>query len=161
MNVLLFFFGTGSNLNYLQMCSRAIVICVITLILVRIAGRRTFGLHAPFDNIIILLLGSILARAVVGASPFGPTVLAASAIVILHRFLARYCVRNHIFATWVKGSKIELFHNGTFNERNLLYCGVSKDDIREEFRLKRGLTAFDAINTIYMERNGLISFVDK
>jgi len=52
MNLLIQIFGEGKDLNALQMSSRGIVIFFIALILIRISGRRSFGVRTPLDNII-------------------------------------------------------------------------------------------------------------
>jgi len=52
------------------MAARSVVVFVITLLLLRISGRRSFGLRTPLDNIISIILAAVLSRAIVGASPF-------------------------------------------------------------------------------------------
>ena len=88
MDILSTLFGHGKDLNSLQMICRAAVSFFLTLILIRIAGIRTFGKKTPFDNVITIMLGSIFSRVVVGASPFIPTTLACLAFVLIHRLLA-------------------------------------------------------------------------
>ena len=80
-------FGHGSELDTLQMTVRGIVIFALTLVMIRLAGQRTFGKRSPVDNVVIIMLGAVLSRAVVGASPFIPTVVASFAIVLIHRLL--------------------------------------------------------------------------
>src|ERR1700748_2446329 len=96
-------FGTGKDLDSLQMVCRAVVAFVITLVLIRIAGIRTFGTRSAFDNVIVIMLGSIFSRVVVGASPFIPTTLACLAFVLVHRFLAWLSLYNDTIGRWVKG----------------------------------------------------------
>jgi quercetin dioxygenase-like cupin family protein len=54
----------GKDLNSLQMTCRAIVSFFLTLVLIRIAGIRTFGKKTPFDNVVAIMLGSIFSRVV-------------------------------------------------------------------------------------------------
>ncbi|MGM2885457.1 hypothetical protein ACS2R9_27050, partial [Bacillus cereus group sp. BC64] len=87
MDVVVALFGQGRMLGPGQMVLRAIVVFVVALVLIRIAGRRAFGQRSPFDHVVGILLGAILSRAVVGASPFVATVAASLAIAQLHRVI--------------------------------------------------------------------------
>jgi uncharacterized membrane protein YcaP (DUF421 family) len=96
MHLIHMLFGTGKDLNSLQMVCRAIVSFLITLLLIRIAGIRTFGKRSAFDNVIVIMLGSIFSRVVVGASPFVPTTLACLAFVLVHWLLGWISVRSEV-----------------------------------------------------------------
>jgi len=50
-SILIEMFGQGKDLNTLQMSCRGIVVFFIALLLIRISGRRSFGMHTPLDNI--------------------------------------------------------------------------------------------------------------
>lgn len=157
MDLLLFFFGDGEDLNSLQMISRAIVIFFIALIFLRIAGRRCFVMNAPFDNVILITLGAILSRAVVGASHFIPTLLASLAICVLHRSLGLLCIAYPVFGRFIKGEKLLLYKDGNFKKENLNHCLVQEEDIRATIRLKLNVDHLDPSQEIYMEGNGQIS----
>src|SRR6185369_8492138 len=119
-------FGEGSGLNSLQMACRGIVIFIVALVLIRISGRRSFGMRTPLDNVVLILLGAILSRAVVGASPFLPVIITCMAIVLFHRFLALILVKRRTFDRIVEGDKIILFKNGNFIKENLDRALVSE-----------------------------------
>jgi len=114
MNLLIQIFGAGKELNTLQVCARGIVIFFIALLLIRLSGRRSFGLHTPLDNIISILLGAVLSRAVTGASAFVPVISVCFLIVLLHRFFTWVLVRNKKIRELCEGKKILLFENGVF-----------------------------------------------
>src|ERR1700755_1316427 len=78
-------FGQGEQLDVLQMTLRAGAVFVLTLLMIRVSGRRSVGQHRAFDACTTVLLGSVLSRAVVGASPFWATMAAGLTIVVLHR----------------------------------------------------------------------------
>ncbi len=161
METLIYLFGTQNNLSGTQMFLRAIIVFFLALLLIRISGRRSFGLRAPFDNIIAILLGAILSRIVVGAGPFFPTLTACLIITILHRVVARLSVTNNFFENLTKGQKILLYHNGEFIEKNLKRALVSKEDVLESIRLMIYSDDLKNIEKIYMERTGQISITKK
>ncbi|SDE02501.1 Protein of unknown function [Dyadobacter soli] len=154
-------FGEGENQTVLQMSLRAVVIFIITLLLLRIAGRRSFGMKSPFDNIIVILLGAILSRAVVGASEFVPTIAAATVIAVLHRIGAWFGALNLRFGALIKGQKIVLFQNGKLEKENMRRALVSESDLYGCLRSSMNVENFNTIESAYMENNGQISFVKK
>ena len=129
--------------------------------LIRLSGRRSFGLHTPLDNIISILLGAVLSRAVTGASAFVPVISVCFLIVLLHRFFTWVLVRNKKIRELCEGKKILLFENGVFIQHNLTNAMVSKEDILQAMRISLLSEDFVKVEKIYMERNGKISIVKK
>ena len=154
-------FGHGSNLNSLQMSDRAIVIFFVTLVLIRYTGMRVFGIKSAFDYCIIIMLGSVLSRAVVGASPFIPTIIASTAFVLVHKIIAHISVGNQFISHLVKGKPLSLYKDGILNDKNLRRCELSYGDVMEEIRLKLNQANMDNIDEIFMERTGKISMIEK
>jgi len=154
-------FGEGKDLNALQMTSRAVLLFFITLVLIRIAGIRTFGKKSAMDNVIIIMLGSILSRPVVGASAFFPTVTGCLAFVLVHRLLAWISFYSDFIGKFVKGEKACLYANGTFNKKNMRRACISDKDIKEGVRLAINEESLDHVEEIFIERNGEISVIKK
>ena len=152
-------FGHGTNLNILQMSVRAITIFFVALILIRFTGMRVFGIKSAFDTCIIIMLGAVLARAVVGASPFIPTIVASTALVIVHKIIANISVSNQALSHLVKGKPLSLYKNGTLNNKNMKRCSLSHGDIMEEIRLTLNQNTMENIDEIFMERTGKISML--
>jgi uncharacterized membrane protein YcaP (DUF421 family) len=161
MNILIELFGVEQEVNPAQMALRALVIFFIAVCLVRISGRRSLGTHTAFDMIFNILLGAILSRAVVGASPFLGTVISCIVLAFLHRLFGLLAVFFPFIGSFIKGSTILLYDNRRFLKKNLLRAQVSKKDISEQIRLKMNGHPLDEIEKIYMERNGEMSFVKK
>ncbi len=154
-------FGQGQNLNMLQMSLRAIVTFFIAIILIRYTGMRVFGIKSAFDICITIMLGAVLARAVVGASPFIPTVVASGALVTVHKIIAALSVNNQFISHLVKGKPLSLYKNGILNDKNLRRCSLSYGDVMEEIRIIMNQNNLDGIDEIYMERTGKISVIEK
>lgn len=161
MNILNDLWGSGTNLNALQMVCRGVVIFIVALILIRLSGRRSFGVGSPLDNIIVILLGAILSRAVVGASPFISVVATSTVIVLLHRIFSWIKAKSKNFTKVVEGDKIPPFKNGQFMHANMKRALVNKEDVMQELR-KAALTEdLNIVELIYIERSGEISIVKK
>ena len=154
-------FGTGRDLNVLQMTCRTVVVFLAALILIRISGRRSFGLRTPLDNIITIVLGAVLSRAIVGASGFLPVMASCTTLVVIHRLLAFGMVHHRGFSKLMAGEKVLLFKDGIFNEPNMDRMQVCREDILQEVR-KNALTEnLDGIEKIYIERNGEVNSIKK
>ena len=161
MDIIDEFFGHGTDLNSLQMCVRAIIIFFVTLVLIRFTGMRVFGIKTAFDTCIIIMLVAVLSRAVVGASPFIPTILASATLVIIHKIIARLSVSNQSISHIVKGKPLSIYKNGILNEKNLKRCSLSFGDVMEEVRLNLNDNSLENIEEIFMERTGEISVIEK
>ena len=143
------------------MTLRAIVIFFIALVLIRYTGMRMFGIKSAFDICVTIILGAVLARAIVGASPFIPTVIASFALVIVHKIIGAISVTNQMISHLVKGVPHSLYKDGKLNDKNLRRCLLSYGDIMEEVRLTLHQNSLDNIEEIFMERNGEISLIKK
>ena len=154
-------FGEGKDLNALQMSMRALVMFFLTLIFIRIGGMRTFGKKSAFDSIIVIVLGSVVARGIAGASSFGATVAASLTMVIIHRLLGWLIVKSKAVETVIKGKRILLYENGRTLERNLAKASLSHDDLYESLRQEAQTESLDGVDKAYMENSGRISFILK
>lgn len=154
-------FGSGEHLTTLQMVVRAFLMFFITLALIRFGGMRIFGKKTAFDNILVIMLGAILARGVVGASPFFSTVAAAAVMVVIHRILAWLAISHSWVGMIVKGYRRSLYKNGQYNHRNMEITAISKDDVMEGVRLQINSNTLDDVEEVYMEKNGMLSVVEK
>jgi uncharacterized membrane protein YcaP (DUF421 family) len=86
-------FEASDDVGIMAMSLRALIIFVATLIFLRIAGRRSFGQKTAFDLCVTVLLGAVLSRAIVGASPMMPALAAGAVLVLAHRLLAILAIR--------------------------------------------------------------------
>jgi uncharacterized membrane protein YcaP (DUF421 family) len=143
-----------------QMGLRAMVAFIFAIALLRISGRRSFGLKSPFDNTIAILLGAILAKGVIGEISFLSALVACLVLAVAHRFFAWLALRFDNFGGWIKGERIKLFENGKLFADNMKRSLVSENDLMERLRLN-GCESLDEIKLAYMERSGEISVIRK
>jgi uncharacterized membrane protein YcaP (DUF421 family) len=155
-----FLFGSGSDLSALQMSVRAVIVFVLTPAFIRVAGRSSFGQHRPFDACATVLLGAVLSWAVVGASPFGATLSAGAAIVLLHRLVALASLRWPRFESLVTGRERVLVHDGVRVEHQMRMALVTPRDLDEAIRKRTGDAKTD-VERVMLERDGDVTVMPK
>ncbi|ANB72248.1 hypothetical protein AYM40_07645 [Paraburkholderia phytofirmans OLGA172] len=161
MQMLIALFGEGKDLSSLQIAMRAAATFFAALVFIRISGRRSFGQRSPFDYVVAILLGATLSRAIVGASPAVPTLVASLVIVLIHRALAWACIRSRALESLVVGVEREVYSDGRFNEREMLAALITRTDVLETVRQELGSDALDRVKSAILERNGEISIIRK
>ncbi len=161
MQILHSIFGSGKDLTVLQMSARSVVVFIIALVLIRISGRRSFGLHSPLDNIITIVLGAVLSRAIVGASGFLAVIASSTILVLTHRLFAYGMVHHPAFSRLVSGEKILLFKDGEFVKKNMDKALICEEETVQEVRRSALTENLDRIEKIYMEKNGEVNSVKK
>lgn len=154
-------FGEGKDLTWWQMSLRAAVIFLATWALLRAAGRRAFSQQGPFDLCIILLLGAVLSRAVVGASPLGGTLAAAVVLVGLHRAAGWLASRYPGMDRFINGARIDLLRAGRIDEHAMRHAMLSQEDLRSNLRGSLKSESLDDVERIVVERNGEVTFVKR
>ncbi|HEY8930012.1 MAG TPA: YetF domain-containing protein [Mucilaginibacter sp.] len=154
-------FGEGKDLSILQMSCRGIVIFIVALLLIRLSGRRSFGVRTALDNIVSISLGAILSRAVVGASDFAPVVITCFVIVLMHRLFGWFISTSKRFGKVTEGNKIKLYEDGRFLHSNMRRALVCEEDIMQGVRKSALTEDMDLIEKVYIERNGEISAIKK
>ena len=158
-NILAEIFGEGRDLSSLQMAARAFVMFFIALVLIRISGMRSFGAKSALDNIIVIMLGAILSRPVVGVSEFFPTVAAAVSLCVTHRLLAMLCTRNHFLSDFLKGTDTLLVKDGEVLRKNMLKADITQGDLEAGLRLAGNVNSLAEVKEARLERTGQISVV--
>ncbi|MBO2012333.1 DUF421 domain-containing protein [Hymenobacter negativus] len=149
------------TITALQMTTRAILIFFAVLALLRLSGARTFGANTAFDMVVKIMLGAVMSRAVVAASPFWGTLLAGLVLVGLHRVLAWAAFRSHFVGKLVKGEGLMLAENGRLNEPNLRRNHLTHDDLLEGLRESGNIGTVEDAEAVRLERDGSISVVKK
>lgn len=146
--------------SFTQMCIRGFLVFIIALTIIRLSGRRAFGMHSPFDNVISILLGAILSKSVIGGCPFFSPVGAALVISMLHLIFAWISTRNDAFGKIVKGKARVLYSDGKLYKKNMSASFISQKDLQEAMR-KENVDSLEKIKSAYMERDGSVSIVKK
>ena len=157
MDALTAILGEGEDLNPLQMSLRALTVFIVALVMLRVAGRRSFGQRSPFDACTAVLIGAVLSRAVVGASPFLATLCAAASIVLLHRLFGWLSARSDWFDRMASGDIRVLMVDGQEKRDEMRKAQISDRDLAEAIRKKLGKDDRASVSQVTLERDGAVS----
>jgi uncharacterized membrane protein YcaP (DUF421 family) len=147
------------ELTFLQVSMRGIIVFIATLVMVRLSSKRSLAEKTAFDAVLIVIIASVLARAINGSAPFLPTLGIGFILVLLHRLLgvAAYC--SHGFGILIKGKAVVLVENGRLQRKNMRLNHISKHDLEEDMRLDAATEDLSKIQIARIERSGDISFI--
>src|SRR5437016_12673205 len=94
MNVLLNFLGPllglrakPEDLTFVQISLRGAIVFIATLIMIRLGHKRSLSRKTAFDAVLLVILASVLSRAINGSAAFFATLGGGLVLVLLHRLL--------------------------------------------------------------------------
>jgi uncharacterized membrane protein YcaP (DUF421 family) len=158
------FLGLGAEpqtLTFVQISLRGIIVFIFTFVMVRINARRSLARRAVFDSVFLVILASVLARAINGSADLLPTVGGGFAMVVFHRLLAWIAFYSHGFGNLIKGTEEVLIRDGELVHRGLRRNHITNHDLEEDLRLELHTEDFERIRSARLERSGDISFICK
>ena len=148
------------HLTFVQISLRGAIVMLFTLIIIRLGDKRSLSKKSAFDAALLIILASVLARAINGSAAFFPTLGGSAVVVGLHRLMAFVSYKSDGFRRLVKGTPTEIVRNGQLIERNMSRDHVAEEDIREDLRLD-GEDELARIKVARLECSGDISFIKK
>jgi len=147
------------DLTFLQVSNRAVVVFIAALIMVRLSSKRSLAEKTAFDAVLVVIIGSMLARVINGSEAFFPTLGTGFVLVLLHRLFGLAAYYSHAFGFLVKGTPTVIVQNGRLERRNMFWNHISTHDLEEDMRLEAQTDDLSKIKTARLERSGEISFV--
>ncbi|HVU25801.1 MAG TPA: YetF domain-containing protein [Opitutus sp.] len=151
----------AADLTTGHMVARAVVVFVAGVVLVRLGHKRSVGHSSGYDVLLIVMLGSVLSRAINGRAAFWPTLGASLALVVLHSLLSVASYHSHCVSVLVKGRARVLVKDGQVDRAALRHSHVTPDDLLENLRLAGNVDTPAAVKEARIERSGTISVVPK
>src|SRR4051812_1117659 len=153
--------GHPTELAVGQIVIRGLIIFVFGLMLVRFGDRRSLAQKSGFDALFIVLIGSVISRAINGTGPFFKTLAASLALMLIHRLCAFASFRSHVLGKIIKGRNITIVRNGEPDRNAMKSSLVSPHDLEEDLRLSAKVEDLAEIRIARLERSGDISFIKR
>ena len=149
------------DLTFLQISLRGIIVFLATLIMIRLGHKRSLARKTAFDAVLIVILASVLSRAINGSAAFFATLGGSVVIVLVHRMLAFIAYHSHWFGCLIKGSPEVIVENGEMVLETMRINHISKHDLNEDLRLDAKLDDIAKVKVARVERSGDISFIKR
>ncbi len=127
--------------------------------MVRLGSKRSLAEKTAFDAVFIVIIGSMLARAINGSEAFFPTLGTGFVLVLVHRLFGLAAYYSHAFGILVKGKPVVLVQDGRLQWKHMLWEHISKHDLEEDMRLDAKTENLSKIQVARLERSGDISFI--
>jgi len=149
------------DLTFVQISLRGIIVFLATLIMVRLGHKRSLAHKTPFDAVLLVILASVLSRAINGSAAFFATLGGGLVLVVLHRAFAHLAYYSHRFGILVKGAPDTIVRNGECDLPMMRRNHVSMHDLEEDMRLDAHIDDLSKVRLARVERSGDISFITK
>jgi uncharacterized membrane protein YcaP (DUF421 family) len=149
------------NLTFVQISLRGIIVFVATLAMVRLGHKRSLSHKTPFDAVLLVILASVLSRAINGSAAFFATIGGGVVLVLLHRVFAHLAYYSHGFGILVKGKPDIIVRDGQCDFWMMRRNHISTHDLEEDMRLDAHLDDLSKVRLARIERSGDISFIKK
>lgn len=154
--------GTGHHqFNFLHMSIRALVVYFFGFLMIRI-DKQLMGIRTPFNLILNVMLGAILANAITFHEIRFFPVLGMCAILVLVNKLTMHIAYNFNFLEkLLKGSPILLVDNGKIRWDVMRNNAITKEDLLSAMRQESGQHDLSQVEKAYLENGGFITFILK
>ena len=149
------------DLTFLQISLRGIVVFLATLAMIRIGHKRSLARKTAFDAVLIVILASVLSRAINGSAAFFATIGGGVVIVVVHRLFAFIAYHSHWFGCLLKGRPEIIVENGNLILAAMRQNHISEHDLEEDLRLDAEMEDVSKVKVARVERSGDISFIKK
>ena len=149
------------DLTFLQISLRGIIVFLATLAMIRIGHKRSLARKTAFDAVLIVILASVLSRAINGNSAFFATIGGGVVIVLVHRLFAFIAYHSHWFGCLLKGRPEVIVEDGNLILATMRRNHISEHDLEEDLRLDAEMDNTSKVKIARVERSGDISFIKK
>jgi uncharacterized membrane protein YcaP (DUF421 family) len=149
------------ELTFVHVSLRGAIVLVATMFMMRLGKKRSLARKTAFDAVLLVILASVLSRAINGSASFVPTLAGSLVIVLVHRGLGFLAYRYHWLGMLFKGVPDVLVENGERKPDAMARAHISDHDLEEDMRMEAKTEDLSEIKIARLERSGDISFIKK
>jgi uncharacterized membrane protein YcaP (DUF421 family) len=140
---------------------RAVVVFVFLIFLTRIIGRRELSTLAPFDLILLIILGDAIQQGLTQDDySLTGAMIAVGTIAVLQVVVSYSSFRLPPIRNLLEGHPIVIVQDGKPIEKNLRRERLTIEELMEEARVQQ-IGSLEEVQWAVLEPSGNISFVKK
>ena len=140
---------------------RGIVLFVFVFALTRIMGRRELSSLAPFDLILLIVLGDAIQQGLTQDDySLTGAMIAVSTIALLQVCTSYLSFRSGTLRRVFEGEPIVLLQDGELIESNLRRERLTRDEVEEQAR-RQQIASLADVKWAVLEPSGNVSFIAK
>lgn len=152
--------GEGS-LTLLQTALRAVLAFLVLVALLRVGNKRLMARGSAFDNVVAILIGSIMASSVTRAFSLPRIYLAVAVLIGLHALLSWLAARIEWFGPQFKGHRVRLVRDGELQRSAMVGSGMTERDLEAALRGDGNPPDLALIRDAWLERDGSVSIATR
>ena len=138
---------------------RAAAAYLILLFAVRLIGRRTASMMAPFDLVVLFLFGGALMAGVLGDDhSMTAAISAVFSIGLMHISVSMLKRVSSWFGRLVDGTPVVIYERGAWHQDRMRGMRILESDVMAAVRQK-GLMRLEQVRYAVVERDGKVSIV--
>jgi uncharacterized membrane protein YcaP (DUF421 family) len=140
---------------------RAVVIFAFLLLLTRVIGRRELSTLAPFDLILLIVLGDLVQQGLTQDDySLTGALIAIGTIAVLQVLVSYTSFRIPSIRNLLEGHPIVIVQDGKPIAKNLRRERLTVEEVMEEARQQQ-IASLDDVQWAILEPSGSISFLEK
>lgn len=146
-----------------QVFLRTAVMFMVALVIVRLMGNRTIGQMTPFDYVILVGIGDIVASVALDTQErLWSGAEALLMLLILNFGLSYFSLKNRRFRQMIEGTAIEVIKDGQLIRQNLSKAHFNNDDLKQEMhKLGMDLEQIKNVKQAWLEGCGHFTVIKK
>ncbi|MBY0109667.1 MAG: DUF421 domain-containing protein [Candidatus Babeliaceae bacterium] len=148
-----------TNLTIWHLILRGLVVYILGILLIRL-NKRFMGYRTVSNFFLYIIIGSILATAIVGPL-FYQTLGMATFLFILNWIVVKIDFYTKNFKIIREGEPLVLIEDGKIRLKALQKCLITEKDLHILLRTQTGTTDLTSIKKAYFENSGQVSFIFK
>ncbi len=145
----------------LNIILRVIIIYFVTIVVMRLMGKRQIGEMEPFELVITLIIADLATIPMSDPTiPIWYGILPLLLMTVIHFVLSKLQMSSKVFRDLISGRPVVIINENGLDKKALNALDICREEFIEMIR-NAGYEDINKIKTAVVERNGKLSVIEK